>query len=251
MFFSYKEMKIYYEKYGKSKNKLIILPGWGDNRATFYNIINKFKEKYEIYIFDYPGFGNSSNIKEDMNIYDYADMIITFMKDKKILKPTILGHSFGGRIIITLSGYYNINFEKIILMNSAGIKPKKGLYQKLKQVTYKTLKKISLLIPKRYRNSYLKLLINIFGSKDYKSIDKSTQKTFINIVNEDLSKYLNCISEETLIIWGDKDDSTPIRDAYIMNEKIKASGLVIIKNASHFSYLQYPDYINKILEKFI
>jgi len=59
MYFNFKSSKIYYEKYGKSNKKLIILPGWGDNRKTFNNIINKFKEKYEIYIFDYPGFGLS------------------------------------------------------------------------------------------------------------------------------------------------------------------------------------------------
>ena len=77
------------------------------------------------------------------------------------------------------------------------------------------------------------------------------QKTFINIVNEDLTKYLKNINEETLIIWGEKDTSTPLNNAIIMNELIKNSGLVTIKNADHFCYLQYPEYINLILDKFI
>jgi len=251
MYFNFKSSKIYYEKYGKSNKKLIILPGWGDNRKTFNNIINKFKEKYEIYIFDYPGFGLSENIEEELSIYDYTKMIIKFMEYKKIKKPIIIGHSFGGRIIITLTGYFNIELDKIILISSAGIKPKKTILQKLKQRLYKMLKKISILFPKKYRNKYLKKLINIFGSSDYKVLAPLLQRTFIKIVNEDLTKYLSNIKEETLIIWGENDNSTPINDAYKINKLIKNSGLVKIKNTGHFCYLECPDYINLILDKFI
>ena len=251
MYFNYKKNKIYYEKHGKSKEKLIILPGWGDNRKTFNNIINKFKNKYEIYILDYPSFGLSTTIKTNLTIYDYANLIIKLMKIENIEKPTILGHSFGGRIIITMSGYYNIEFKKIILIDSAGIKPKKTLLQKIKQLEYKFLKKLNIILPKKHRKKYLKKLISIFGSNDYKQLDVNMQKTFISIVNEDLTKYIKNINEETLIIWGEKDTYTPLNDAIIMNELIKNSGLVTIKNADHFCYLQYPEYINLILDKFI
>jgi len=178
-------------------------------------------------------------------------MIIKFMEYKKIKKPIIIGHSFGGRIIITLTGYFNIELDKIILISSAGIKPKKTILQKLKQRLYKMLKKISILFPKKYRNKYLKKLINIFGSSDYKVLAPLLQRTFIKIVNEDLTKYLSNIKEETLIIWGENDNSTPINDAYKINKLIKNSGLVKIKNTGHFCYLECPDYINLILDKFI
>lgn len=251
MYINYKKSKIYYEKYGKSKEKLIILPGWGDNRKTFNNIINKFKDKYEIYILDYPNFGLSTPIKTNLTIYDYAILVIKLMEIENIKKPTILGHSFGGRIIITMRGYYNTEFKKIILIDSAGIKPKKTLLQKTKQLIYKVLKKLNKVLPKKYRKKYLNKLISIFGSNDYKQLDINMQKTFINIVNEDLTKYLKNITEETLIIWGEKDTSTPLKDAITMSKLIKNSGLVTIKNANHFCYLEYPEYINLILDKFI
>ena len=77
------------------------------------------------------------------------------------------------------------------------------------------------------------------------------QKTFIKIVNEDLTNYLSNIDEETLIIWGEQDNETPLKDAKIMNNLIKNSGLITINNAHHFCYLEYPYYINTILDKFI
>ena len=72
-----------------------------------------------------------------------------------------------------------------------------------------------------------------------------------NIVNEDLTKYLINIKTETLIIWGENDESTPIKDAYKMNKLIRSSGLVVIKGASHFCYLEYPGYIKVILDKYL
>ena len=59
MYYENGSFKLYYEKYGNEKESILILPGWGDTRKTFYNIISHLKDKYKIYIIDYPGFGNS------------------------------------------------------------------------------------------------------------------------------------------------------------------------------------------------
>lgn len=251
MYFTNKNVKLYYEKYGNKENTLLILPGWGDNRKTFSNIINLLTKKYTVYIFDYPGFGNSTFLNNELDIYQYSNIFIDFMNEFNIKNPTIIGHSFGGRLIILLNAYYNIRFKKIILIDSAGIKPKKNIMIKLKQTIYKILKKLKVFFPKSKRKKYLNKLINIFGSNDYKNLNPKLRNTFIKIVNEDLKYYIKDIKDETLIIWGEKDLDTPLKDAYYINNQIKNSGLVIIKNAHHFSYLEYPIYVNKILINFL
>jgi pimeloyl-ACP methyl ester carboxylesterase len=70
---------IYYQKYGNKKQVILILPGWGNTRETFNNIINYFKENYTIYILDYPGFGKSKTINKELTIYDYASLINEFI----------------------------------------------------------------------------------------------------------------------------------------------------------------------------
>lgn len=251
MYFKYNEQKIYYEKIGNSNNTILIFPGWGDNRSTFKNIIDSLKDKYTIYIFDYPGFGNSNITNKDLTIYDYAEIFINFMNEFNIEIPIGIGHSFGGRLIITMAGKYNINFKKIILIDSAGIKPKKSLWKKIKQLTYKFLKKIKIFIPNKFKTNYLNKLISIFGSGDYKSLPNSLHKTFINIVNEDLTFLLSKIKNETLLIWGEKDLDTPLKDAYKMHSLINDSGLVILKKATHFCYLEQPLYIKIIINNFL
>ena len=252
MFFKYnKDDKIFYEKYGNSKKVILILPGWGNNRRSFHDVINFFKEEYTIYIFDYPGFGNSPLPASSLSIYDYANIIISFMNKLKIKNPIIIGHSFGGRIIITLSGYYKVKFKKIILISSAGIVHKKNKSLKIRKTIYKLLKKISIFLPKRIREKYINILINIFGSKDFKDLDKHLRNTFINIVNEDLTNYLERVNSNVLLIWGEIDESTPLSDAYLMKNSINNSKLIALEKCSHFCYLEEKEKVIDLIYNFI
>ena len=251
MYFNYNSHKIFYEKFGNKKQVILILPGWGNNRKTFYNIVNNLKDKFTIYIFDYPGFGNSEIPNYDLTVYNYAEMIIRFINEQKIKKPILIGHSFGGRISILLSGYYQIKLKKIILISAAGIKPITNKKKNIKQKIYKTLKKLAILFPTKIKKVYLEKLISIFGSTDFKNLPEKLRKTFINIVNEDLTTYIKNINVETLIIWGENDIDTPLSDAYTINKLINNSKLKVIKKATHFSYLEYPIYITSLLNQFL
>lgn len=251
MFFNINDLNVYYEKYGTGSENILILPGWGDTRGTFFNMIKVLKEYYTVYILDYPGFGNSPFPDRDLDIYQYTELIINFICQNQIERPIIISHSFGGRISILLAGLYKINIKKMILINSAGIKPKKKLKTRVKQLIYKALKKAGNVLPNKIKTIYLEKLISIFGSNDFKNLNANIRKTFIKVVNEDLSNYLEHINVSTLLIWGANDLDTPVNDGKIMNSKIKDSGLVIIPNAGHFTYLQFPYYTNKIILEFL
>ena len=245
------DFNIYYEKIGTGKKNIIILPGWGNTRPTFEYMIGSLKNNYTIYIIDYPGFGNSSFPNRDLTIYDYADLMKNFINILNIKNPIIITHSFGTRIALILNSKLKIKFKKLIIIDGARIKKKKNIFFKVKQISYKLLKKIGNILPKKIKNLYIKKLINIFGSEDYKSLNDNMKKTFSNIVNEDLSYLLKDVKSETLLIWGEKDYDTPLCDAIKMNSIIADSGLIIIKNGTHFSYLDAPFYINKIIIEFI
>ncbi len=251
MYFKKDNLTIYYEKYGTKKESILILPGWGNTGPTFNNIIEVFKEKYTIYIPDYPGFGNSPIPKQELTIYNYAELINSFIKEIIVNTPIIIAHSFGGRITAILLGKYKLKIKKIILFDVAGLKQKKSIKQILKEKLYKLLKKLVKLLPKKEREKYYRKLLLIFGSTDYLNLPASMHKTFQNIIKEDLKDYYRSINAEVLIIWGDKDTDTPLKNAYKLHKIINNSGLIIYKNSGHFSYLDYPEKTNIILNKFI
>ena len=49
MKFKFLDFNIYYEKYGNSKDNILILPGWGDTRSTFNNLISLLKNNFTVY----------------------------------------------------------------------------------------------------------------------------------------------------------------------------------------------------------
>ena len=238
-----------YYKYGNKEKVLIILPGWGDTRKTFDFYINNLKNKYTIYIFDYPGFGNSKFPNYSLTIDDYAKYIKDFIIEKRINNPYILCHSFGCRISLLLIGKYRILIDRLIIIGGAGIR-RKSLKRKLRLLKYKLLKKLSNVLSKKKKEIYLNRLINKYGSNDYKELNNLQRKTFSNIVNTDLRKYVPFIYSPTLLIWGEKDLSTPLKNAKYMNKRIKDSALITIKKGTHFVYLEYPFYILNIINNF-
>lgn len=251
MYFESNDITMYFKKYGSASNSILILPGWGDNRQSFNHIINYLINDYSIYIFDYPGFGNSKIPDHDLTIYDYANWFKSFLKNYRISNPIIICHSFGGRIATILAGLYKEKINRIIMMDGAPIKIKKNIYEYFREKFYKILKKLGLILPKKYIRTWQEFLIRKFGSSDYKNLPIDLRNTFKNIIAEDLTGYLKYILCPTLLIWGENDRITPLKYGYKIKKKIKDCGIVVYPRATHFSYLEYPLWTNLIISEFI
>ncbi len=251
MFYKKENTVISYAVFGSGKKTILILPGWGDTACTFQEIISFLQKDYTIYILDYPGFGESPVLCKVWTIYDYVTFLASFLKDLSITPTLVIGHSFGGRLAILLSGYLNLSFPKILLMDSAGIKPRKTLSSLFKKYSYKFLKGLKWILPQKKKDAYLSFLFSKFASSDYYNLPSSMRLTFQNIIHEDLKRYLPKMDSEVLLLWGKEDQDTPLRDAYIMHRKIKDSELIVLERCGHFCYLENPYLTLKIILAFL
>lgn len=231
---------------------ILFLHGWGSNLKSFTSAINFLKSNYRMLAIDYPGFGESEELRESFCIDDYADIVQNFLKELGIKKIILIGHSYGGRIIIKLNSRNDLPFEieKNVLIDAAGLKDRKSLKTKTKIVVFKTLKNISRVLPvsDEKRTELEKKLRAKFGSSDYASAPKVLQDTLVRSVNEDLTSLLSNM-KETLIIWGDKDTVTPMWMAKKMESEINNSGLVIL-HGGHFSFIDDQNTFLRVLKSY-
>ena len=118
---------------------MLMLHGWGSRASLFEGLIELCSKKYRVIAPDMPGFGGTEEPKEPWDVEKYADFILEFLKPYAPKSVILLGHSFGGRVILKLTER-ELPFEikKIILIDSAGIKPKKSPKQKLSLACYKS-----------------------------------------------------------------------------------------------------------------
>lgn len=222
-----------------SGDAVLLLHGWGSDLKCFTALINLLKLKYRVLAIDYPGFGESDKLKTSFCIDDYCDLVVKFLEEKGIKEVTLVGHSYGGRIILKLNNRNDLpfNIKRNVLIDAAGLKDRKDLKVKLKVYTFKFLKNVlSILpLPKAKKEELIGNMRKKFGSSDYASASKVMQETLVRSVNEDLTYCLDNM-KESLIIWGDRDTVTPMWMAKLMEERIKNSGLVILKGG-HFSFI--------------
>lgn len=240
-------LKICYNDEGEGK-EVLLLHGWGANKESLNPIFNSLKGNFRVICPDLPGFGASDEPRDAWGAEDYASFLEEFIKEAGIAPFAALGHSNGGRILIKASDRFSP--EKLILMDSAGIKKKHGPLYYAKVYSYKMGKKILKLPLLNKTGLYDKLLKNA-GSDDYKNSTPVMRATMSKLLSEDLTYMLPGIKSETLLIWGSLDTATPVSDGRKMEKLIKGSGLVEVKGGGHFSYLDNPGKVISAINYFL
>jgi pimeloyl-ACP methyl ester carboxylesterase len=225
------------------KNKtILILHGWGCDAKVYANLTRHLCENYTVILPELPGFGATPEPDSPWGVSDYADYVANLG-----IKPDILlCHSLGCRIAIKLLAEGRLSPQKVIFTGAAGIKPGRTLAQKLATRLFKLKKLFLKPFPKaveRLRNKY--------GSEDYRAASPIMRACLVKIVNEDLTELLQKIPHDTLLIWGENDDSTPISQGYLMECLMPGAGLAVIKNAGHYAFLEQPALFKKILDTYL
>lgn len=245
-----KDWNINYEVLGKG-TPVILLHGWLTSLETMRPIANSLAQNFEVYLIDVVGFGKSDMPEHPLSSDDFGDFLEELVKNLKIENPILIGHSNGGRIIINAVGRGLVNPRKIVLIDSAGLKPKRSTKYYIKVGFFKTGKFILNLLPNtKAIKEFKEKLLNKVGSADYKASAPVLKETMKKILNEDQSKMLPNIKCPTLLIWGTLDKDTPISDAKKMEQLIPDCGLVAYSGSSHFSYLENIDNCNRVLNEF-
>lgn len=228
---------------------ILFLHGWQDNLRAFDPLI-PFLPNFRVIRMDLPGFGNSEIPHIPWTLNDYVNLVKNFIKKLNINVNILIGHSFGGRIIIKGLAEKNIEAEKIVLIGSAGVSKTNTAKNFFFRLTAK-IGKILILIPPFifWKRQIRQKFYNKIGS-DYLNAG-ALRDTFLNIVREDLIAAAKKITIPTLLIWGGQDKETPPEDGKKLHDLINESQLEIIPEAGHFAHRDNPELTADLIKKFI
>lgn len=235
----------------------VILQGWGTEMGMYDSVAAAINDSYKVVQLDFPGFGASDEPREPWNVDAYADFICDFFDALDITKATLIGHSYGGRVIIKLAarqsrGELPFEIDKIVLVDSAGVMPERSASQKLSVKRYKIKRKF--LTSKPIHAMFPEVIdywMSKQGSDDYRAASPMMKKCLVMAVNEDLKDIMPLVEPETLLVWGDLDMDTPISDAKTMEKLMPNAGLAVLEGTDHFSFLYKPVEFRAILRTFL
>ena len=251
MFVDIDGLNIEYTEEGTGQN-VLLLHGWGSSFEFYKGIIATLKNRCRVIALNFPGCGNSDTMSSPWTLDDYCNLVLKFINKLNIVNPIVIGHSHGGRVTLKMTAEGIINPPKIVLLDSAGLIPKKSIKKKLRAKSFKVIKRtLTLPIIKNYSEGLLDKARKHYGSADYNAAPEVLRKTLVSLVNTDLRDILHKIECPTLLIWGENDTDTPLSDAKIIESKIKDAGLCVIKGAGHFAFFERPYEAHAILNSFI
>lgn len=243
-------IKTAYIKRDGGKKIVVILHGWGAYIESIMPIFNSVPDDYTVYAYDAPGFGDSDDPSFVMGTYDYYEFLLKFLEKFSIKKATFIGHSFGGKTLTILGARNKEIVDKLVMIDASGVLPKRKLSYYGKVYSFKAAKKLYMITHGNSEES-LEKFYKKHGSDDYQSANGIMRKCFVKVVNESTREEFKNIDAETLLIWGDKDEATPFYMAEIFEKEIKNSGLVILKDAGHYSYIDKFSQFNAVLNSFL
>lgn len=216
----------------RMEKRIILLHGWGAETKKLEPLGRALKKLgWQVVLPKLAGFENPQP-KDVWGIKEYSQYIYDEAKNNFGKKSFfVFGHSFGGGIAIRIAFDNPKHLAGIILCASRGIS--RG--NSIKRIVFSTLAKtgkVFLLTPQIAEN-FRKLLYKAAREHDYEKTQGIMREVFKKVISEDLKPLLTHIKVPALILWGEEDRMTPIKDASYIKSKLPKNKLITYKNQGH------------------
>ena len=246
----------YVEQGDKKGVPLILLHGYTDSWHSFEKIIPRLPGNIRVFALSQRGHGNSSKTASGYEPGDFAEDIAAFIRQKKLGKVFIAGHSFGGVIAQQFAlNYPHLVKGMVIISSDASYKDNPGMPE-----FYNEILKLNDPVPyafatqfqvetcfKPIDTSYLSLLI----SESLKMPAPVWKTVMTGLMSVDFRNELGKIDKPVLIMWGDKDAFIFKADQDLLVTGIRNSKLVVYKGTGHALHWEQPEIFTNDLVAFI
>lgn len=226
---------------------LLFLHGWRSDAGVWAQVMARLDDGVTSMIApDLPGFGGSEAPKRPEGIAGYREAVSALMDRLSLRGVVVIGHSFGGSIAAMLGAVHPELVSRLVLVNSAGIR-RATAQKRVKRGIARTVKP---LFRPKFMQPLRRAVYTAMGAEDYVETPHLVEH-YRRIVSEDISGYLEQISQPTLLVWGEDDEETPLADAEVLRDGIAHADLVVLKGAGHFSFLDKPEEFIESIQTFL
>jgi pimeloyl-ACP methyl ester carboxylesterase len=254
-----------------SASAVLLIHGLGGNWQNWLENIPQLARRHRVVAIDLPGLGESEMPTEAITIGFYADWVTKLLRTLEIERCTLIGNSMGGQIAAEVTLAHPELVDKLVLVSAAGISAENFN----KQSTIELLKRADRLFSfwskqvvtrgrrltrrRRARRALMALWVrhpDRLSGPLVAELARGTGKpgfadALTALTTHALRSRLRKIDRPVLIVWGDEDRVTPLRDAHEFHSAIRGSRLVIYADTGHLSMLERPAEFNALLDEFL
>jgi pimeloyl-ACP methyl ester carboxylesterase len=230
---------------------VLLLHGWGASKELMQPIAQRLPS-FRVIAPDLPGFGATGPPPAPWGVDEYAQWTIALLDRLGVQRVHVVGHSNGGRVAIALATAHPERVDRLVLADSAGIRPRHGLRHHWRVRSFKLLRAAARWrwLPARVREAAQRRA-SLRGSADYREASGTVRDSMVRLVNADLRPRLAQLRAPTLLIWGERDRYLGIGMTERLTRWVPNVQAVRLAHASHWVQNDAPERVNELLLKFL
>jgi len=224
---------LFADSYGTGAPHVLALHGWGRNRADFQRVL----EGLDGLALDLPGFGASPPPEHPIGTAGYADLLQPVLAEFAT-PPVVVGHSFGGRVAVTLAARSPVSalvLTGVPLLGWATRKNPRLVFRMLRAAH-----RIGVISEQR-----MEAIRGRYGSLDYRAATGVMRGVLVRVVAESYTDLLAGLDVPIHLVWGGDDREVPVTVAEQALPLLRHGRLTVVPGTGHLLPVEAPDQIRR------
>ena len=249
-------------------NPIILIPGYSCSGEVWNETVEHLKNTYQLHVLTIAGFGTAPPIPDEEILRTVRNQIIQYVKNKKLQKPMLIGHSLGAFMTLWLHSTEPNLFGKSVCVD--GVPFISAIYNPLataeslkndpqfnKAMVVENYKKIP---HEGYIDNITKAMVyqvedtiraRQIATWNFQSDRRTLGSTIIEMSTTDLRSELPKIKQNFLVlasIFGTRENST--RD-YGEQYALLKTKTIVVANSKHFIMYDQPEWFYDQIDAFL
>jgi pimeloyl-ACP methyl ester carboxylesterase len=250
---------------------VLLLHGFATSSYTWHAIIPELSKNHRVIAIDLRGFGASDKPLDDhYSIQDQAEAVQAFIEQENLRNLTVIGHSYGGGITLTLA--LNEGKERkprirnIVLIDTIAYRQPVPIFFKLLQIPMVGDIGMTLVPPEIQARQGLRLAYydpdkitgqdiaeyanTLYSSAARHALTKTIEQMIPENIDELALRY-KTIKLPTLIVWCQQDKVVPVVLGLRLHEEMRSSELALFTHCGHMPQEEKPEDTAAAIQAFL
>jgi pimeloyl-ACP methyl ester carboxylesterase len=261
-FISFKNSSIFYSIKGHGKTVMLI-HGFGEDGNIWNELVSKLKNNFRLIIPHLPGSGKSTILKTEngkTSIDDYAEAMIQILKNESVINCTVIGHSMGGYITLSIAEKYPKILTGFGLFHSTAFTDNEEKKQtRLKSINFiqahdgMSFLRTSIpgLFADKFKQEHPGTIEKLIDAGQSFSSETLIQYQKAMIDRPDRMTLLQTTTLPVLFIIGEKDQSIPLQQSLQQCHLPVLAHIHILPNAAHMGMLEESELCTDIITSYL
>ena len=267
-------LTVAYVDAGKGKTTLIFIHGLSSYVRAWERSIPELSKTSRCLALDLPGYGKSSKGHYPGTMEFYAEVIHQFIQKLHLKNVTLVGHSMGGQIAVTLALKYPADAQKLVLTSPAGFETFTEL-EKQQLRTFYTVPSIvstpGAQVRTNHKYNFYRMppevdlwiteRLRMMQCDDFPQYAQTVVNSMAGMLDGPVFDRLSQVQQPTLVVFGAEDFLIPNRALHpqLTTAQVAAAGmakllhaqLVLLPEAGHFAHYEQAAEFNRRVAAFV